>query len=151
MSKSAALVVALAAAVLVPATSASADIRQPDDLDQPGLPRVVDRTLGMDPEGVVKVRLACPRDEAVVCRGTARLSVGRVLAHRVGTGRERPRTSSESVSYRIEPGARATLRIRLTPVSKWLVDERGPSGGRLSLRPRGGTVVDTDVDVRRRA
>jgi hypothetical protein len=143
------LVALAAVAVLVPTASAAAD----SGAGPSGPARAADRSLSMNADGFAKVRLECPKGDFNVCRGTARLTVGRF---RPIEGRtfdpRRPRrtwgTTSRSVRFSVEEGSTAAIRIELAPLSKLLVTRSNSVGGRLSIRPDGGEVVRTSIGVR---
>jgi hypothetical protein len=142
VSKSAALVVALAAAALAPAAS-SADIR---DSGAPS-PKVLDRSLSMNGDGRVKVRLGCPDG----CKGTAELNLWSGIEGRIfdpGAPRHRPPWGSFPVVFQVEEGGRATLRIQLSLVAQRLVERRGSHEATLRIATPGGRSTFSFVRVR---
>lgn len=93
-------------------------------------------------KGRVPLRLACPKDAAAPCVGQARLTTN---------AKKKPKAISTKVGYKVKPGKKGTLKLKLTGKGLKTLKKGKATKVRLELYAKGGKqpLVVTVLKVRR--
>lgn len=93
-------------------------------------------------KGRVPLRLACPKDAAAPCVGQARLTTN---------AKKKPKPISTKVGYKVKPGKKGTLKLKLTGKGLKALKKGKATKVRLELYAKGGKqpLVVTVLKVRR--
>ena len=82
--------------------------------------------------GVAVLAVTCPKDNPVACRGTVKLETARAVATKAGAPKRRLRVAAKRIA--LEPGRKATLRLRLGRAARRATTRRGHLGLRAVAR-----------------